>query len=261
MTQALLRTHFNRSRLIRFVADLATVDGAESRQAFAQRLGQWVSFTDATTLYTALDSSTAQVAAKPSTYPAEAQSAACGAVTEELNRVRTATAELIQRACSPALGATRIKFPAPQPDAPLEIAFMYSPFHRFYLSLQREMEAKVAPLRAKVRDAMTTRSPALRQLATLDAALDQILNDRERRLFSTVPTLLEKRFAQLRISHQQKMANGAKADDPAAWMQPGAWLADFRDDLRGVLLAELDLRLQPAMGLMEALGNEVNGST
>lgn len=261
MTPALLRTNFNSSRLIRFLTDLAMVDGAEPKQAFAQRLGQWVSFTDAAVLYTALDSSKTQAVAKPTLDSAGGKAAAYLAVNEELNRVRSATAELIQRACSPALGAARIKFPAPQPDTSLEIAFMYSPFHRFYLSLQREIEAKVAPLRAKVREALAAGSPALRQLATLDAALDQILSDRERRLFSTVPALLEKRFAQLRTSHQQKMAHGAKADDPATWMQAGAWLASFRDDLRGVLLAELELRMQLAMGLVEALGNEVNGST
>jgi hypothetical protein len=46
-------------------------------------------------------------------------------------------------------------------------------------------------------------------------------------------------------------------DDPALWMQPGGWLANFCRELQGVLLAELDLRLQPTVGLIEALSNEV----
>jgi hypothetical protein len=35
-------------------------------------------------------------------------------------------------------------------------------------------------------------------------------------------------------------------------------LANFCRELQGVLLAELDLRLQPAVGLIEALSNEVS---
>ncbi|MEO7953018.1 MAG: DUF3348 domain-containing protein, partial [Polaromonas sp.] len=254
----------NSSRLIRFLAELAIVGGAESRQAFTQRLGQWVSFTDAGTLYTALESGTAQTSFKPLAAPAGAKSAACLVVNEELTRVRTALADLIKRSCSATLGAARIKFPVPTADTPPDIAISYSPFHRFYLALQREMDARLGPLRATVRDALAAASPALRQLAELDAALDRILADRERRLFGGVPVLLEKRFGQLLKAHQQThqtLAGAGQTDDPATWLQPGAWLAGFRDELLAVLLAELDVRLQPVMGLIEAFSNEVNGQT
>jgi len=36
-------------------------------------------------------------------------------------------------------------------------------------------------------------------------------------------------------------------------LEPGPWLDTFREDMRGVLLAELDLRLQPIVGLLSAL--------
>ena len=93
--QALSRINFNSSRLIRFLAELAIVGGAESRQAFTQRLGQWVSFTDAGTLYTALDSGTAQAGAKPVTAGAGTKSAARLAVNEELTRVRAGLVDLM----------------------------------------------------------------------------------------------------------------------------------------------------------------------
>lgn len=255
--QALPRTHFNSSRLVRFLADLAIVDGPESKQTFALRMGQWVSFTDAVTLYTTLDSGTAQAAVKPSTVPAEAKSAAYLVARDELTRVRTVLMDSIKRSCSPALGAARIKFPIPASDTPSEIAITYSPFHRFYQALQREMDAKVPPLRATVREALVAASPALSQLAALDAALDAILGDRERRLFGVVPVLLEKRFAQLLNGHQQTLVSAGQTDDRAAWMRPGAWLASFRDELREALLAELDVRLQPVVGLIETFSNEV----
>ncbi|WP_175224840.1 DUF3348 family protein, partial [Achromobacter ruhlandii] len=34
---------------------------------------------------------------------------------------------------------------------------------------------------------------------------------------------------------------------------PGAWLETFRKDMRSVLLAELDVRLQPVEGLLATL--------
>ncbi|SFC62826.1 Protein of unknown function [Polaromonas sp. OV174] len=256
--QALSRINFNSSRLIRFLADLAIADGAESKQTFPQRLGQWVSFTDANTLYTALGSKAAQATVKPSKAQAGAKSAAYLVVNEELTRVRTALVDLIKRSCSPALGTARINFPTPTSDTPPEIAASYLPFHRFYLALQRDMDARVAPLRVMVRDTLMTASPALKQLAALDTALDGILGDRERRLFGAVPLLLEKRFEQLRKVHQQQLVGSGKTDDPATWMEPRAWLADFRDELVEILLAELDVRLQPTMGLIEAFSNEVN---
>ena len=72
-------------------------------------------------------------------------------------------------------------------------------------------------------------------------------------MLATLPSLMEKRFNQLRKAYLHTQP----ADDkPALWMQPGAWLARFCTELQTVLLAELDLRLQPAVGLLEALHNQ-----
>ena len=259
--QAAPRPNFNSSRLVRLLAGLALVEGVESKQAFAQRLGQWVSFTDAMTLHAALDVGTAPALSEPSAAQLVTQTASHAAVKAEFLRVHAAMVDLINRSCSPAPGMARIKFPVPQPDVPQELVTAYTPFHRFFLALQREMDAAVGSLRAKVRQTLATASPALGQLVALDAALAQILADRERRLLATVPALLEKRFAQLFKAHQQALADAGQVDDPAAWMRPGAWLANFRDELRAVLLAELDLRLQPVMGLIETFGNEAIGQT
>ena len=38
-------------------------------------------------------------------------------------------------------------------------------------------------------------------------------------------------------------------------MKQGAWLSRFCNELQTVLLAELDVRLQPTVGLIEALHN------
>ena len=69
--------------------------------------------------------------------------------------------------------------------------------------------------------------------------LDQALAPRERSLLATVPQLLGRRFEQLHQAHRSALST---PDDPARWLQPGAWLHTFCQDMRLVLLAELDLR-------------------
>ena len=44
-------------------------------------------------------------------------------------------------------------------------------------------------------------------------------------------------------------------DDPATWTQAGSWLEAFCHDAQTVLLAELELRLKPVVGLIAALGD------
>jgi hypothetical protein len=43
-------------------------------------------------------------------------------------------------------------------------------------------------------------------------------------------------------------------------MQPGGWLAAFGQELQEALLAELDARLQPVTGLIEAIRNKGNAA-
>lgn len=259
MTASQNPTLFNRSSLIRYFADQAWV--ADAQPAFAQGMAQWVGFTDAMTLYTALEYRAPAESVVASSVQAAAHDAAYRTAYGALARVREETVAWITRACATTAGAARIKFPVPQSGTALEIAVMYTPFHRFILSLQREMEARVGPLRSAVRVSMTATSPGLRQLVMLDAALDGIVSERERRVLASVPQLLEKRFKQLLADHQQALARNGQADDLATWMRPGAWLAQFRDELRQVVLGEWEVRLQPVLGLVAAFSNEHKQST
>jgi hypothetical protein len=121
------------------------------------------------------------------------------------------------------------------------------PWQQRHLELQRQMEQMIQPLREHVQQALSRVSPRLRQLAALDAVMAQALVAREQAVMPTVATLLERRFAQLR----------AQANEDAATEAAGAWLEDFAGEWRQALLAELDLRLQPVLGLIEALGTEL----
>lgn len=255
MTRALPRTNFNSSRLIRLLADLAIVDTTEPGPAFAERLGLWLDFTDAISLFAALNEHTNALAL------ADGQTAAptlAGvAVDAEFARVRARMAQLITLSCSPGTAQARIKWPIPKPDLPIEFAADYEPFRRFYLAHQRDIESSARQVRANVRDVLAQASPSLKKLADLDAALDQILSERESKLLASVASLLEQRFEYLLNKHQQSFVDRQQTDSLELWMLDGAWLARFRDEMQTVLLAELDVRLQPALGLIEAFGQEI----
>jgi len=86
-----------------------------------------------------------------------------------------------------------------------------------------------------VRKTLATASPRLARLAALDATLERLLGGREQRLLSGVSAFLKARFEQLRQT------------------QPDHWPEPFEQELQQVLVAELDLRLQPVSGLIDAL--------
>lgn len=243
---------------------MALVDATDPGHAFAERLGRWLDVNDAMTLYAAHNAAApagaGAAAVRPVADPNADPKANPNVAMEfaaEFARVRTRLAQAIATSCTPG-GAARIKLPTPAAGAPWEIAASYEPYRRFYLAHQRDMDAHIRPLRARLRERLAQAAPRLGKLAVLDAALDGILGEREGKLLATVPALLEKRFGQLLAAHRQTLAAAQQDDDPALWMQPGGWLAEFCRELQAVLLAELDLRLQPAQGLSEVFGNETN---
>ena len=249
MTRALPRTNFNSSTLIRVLTDMAVVDAPQSGPAFAEKLGLWLDFTDAIKLFSAHNAAT-------SIAQSAVASVAGGDVGEEFARVRAAVVKSITTSASPDAGQSRLKLPTPDVAAPIEIAAAYEPYRRYSLAHQRDMELKLGPLRSNVRARLVRTSAELRQLAALDEALDGILSDHESKSLAAVSWLLEKRFEHLLATHRQQLVATGQADNPALWMQAGMWLATFCNELQTVLLAELDLRLQPALGLIEAFSNK-----
>lgn len=237
MTRNLTRTNFHSSKLIRCLADLAIVDAVYPDNAFAEKLGHWVHFADAIALSAVHSGSIASLAKKPS----EAHAAA-GA---EFERVQGLLTNSVMKSFSPNSGRALIELPSPDFALPINLNAAYAPYRRFYEAHQRDMELIIQPLRFNLREAVAKASPRLKKLAELDETFEKILRDREGKLLAKVPMLLKKRFEQLFKEHQQ-------TDNPAAWTKAGGWLARFYQDMHMLLLAELELRLQPAMGLLEA---------
>ncbi|PFH19842.1 MULTISPECIES: DUF3348 domain-containing protein [Burkholderia] len=250
MVQAPPRPALSGPTLVRLLARLTDADVAESRQTLSDRLSQWLGWTDAITLSSALSASPPGVAAGVRGYDAERDCA----------RVRHDLAQAITTANRP---RTRRR-PGEMPPPPADKAD-FADFRQSCLSLQQEMETAIGQLRGRLRVALAARSSGMARLATLDAIMERVLGARERSLLSAVAALLGTRFERLRDAERQALADAqaaADADGDAAAVAdassavaivPGTWLDTFRDEMQSILLAELEIRFQTVDGLLAAL--------
>ncbi|RTL19422.1 MAG: DUF3348 family protein [Burkholderiales bacterium] len=131
-----------------------------------------------------------------------------------------------------ALLARDVAEPAPE-GVPL--ADQLAPFRLHHSQQQRAMAARVATLRERLRPRLAEASGALARLAQLDALIERAtLTAEHERLAGLAPLLTQR-------------AERHHAASPRGWRQP------FWADLQRALRAELDLRLHPVLGLIEAL--------
>lgn len=205
-------------------------------------LSQWLGWTDAIALSTALNGA-------PPSVPAAARTDV-DIEARECERVHAALAKTIQddrpraapRGQTPSWVARAQALSAPDETD-------YATHRQRYLQLQQSMENELALLRARLRNQLAARSPEQARLAVVDAVLEKVLGARERNLLATLPTLFEKHFRQ------------CKAAAGEAGGEPGAWLDGFRRDMRQLLLAELEVRFQPMDGLLAALRADAPAAT
>lgn len=209
-----MRPPAHRAPLVRQLAAGLPASDDPPRQDLAERLGDWLNVRDAIALNAA-------------------HQALPRAAVQRPTAARPAGPGL--RAALQALRATLEQGIAAPPALPLlPTDTHFAPTHQRWLAQQRRMETAIDALRQHARKVLAATSPALAQLALLDAALEQWLGGREQRLLAEVPHGLKPRFEQLR---QQ---------------QPDTWPAAFEAELQSALRAELELRLQPLTGLIEA---------
>lgn len=221
--------------LVRLLARVAGLDTPAPAQAVSGRLGEWIDWRHAVALAAALD---ARPAMEAGTAAATGDDGACA-------QVRTMLVGAIDgdRAFAAAGAGTG---PAAATAAAPDAAF----FRQRYLALQQKMEAEAGHLRGRLRNRLMQRGGDAGRLAAIDAVIERALGPRERALLAPIPELLETHFERLRGT-----ANAAAAGAATTAVSHAAtpWLDAFRLDMRQLLRAELDLRLQPAEGLLAAL--------
>lgn len=201
------------SELTRLLARLADSPPTPAGLTFAERLGHWLSWSDAISLSAALS-------AEPSE-PGLGRTRTLGSEEADAQRVRAA------------LEASIATGPRERVPSPTD----FGPHRRHCIAQQHAMQTAIGALRQRLRDALSNQSPALARLAAIDAVMDQTLAVHERSLLGLVPLRLEAHFE--RLQHA--------ASDDADW--PKA----FREDMEILLRAELDHRMLPAQGLLDTL--------
>jgi len=223
------------SAFIRALAALDDVPAAPTPDDFAQRLAHWFDWTHAFSLSAALS----DAASRPDA-PGFGGRGALAADERELARVRTALARTVAEAPDGGPPPRRFGRPLAGAAASVETAVDFATYRQRYSRCQLAMETQVVPLRRRLRSSLADRSSALARLAELDIVMEQVVGAQERALLAGVGARLEPLFDRLRA---------ASPDTPS---QPGPWLDAFRREMRNLLLAELELRLQPVEGLLAA---------
>jgi hypothetical protein len=240
-------------RLVRFLSDLALADGEVSHQHFSERLGRLIDLPDSIAL-SRVHGQLVTMTSAPG--PATSAAVPTESIVAEFLKVRTTLVETIVDSFTPGAGASWLSFPRVTASTPAEEMASYKRYQMFYVNQQREIALGINKLRADVRLAVCGRSARLARLVVLDTGLDEALSAPAQNLFAEVPRLLGKRFEDLYQRHQETIVDRETDDDRQLWSQPGGWLAQFAGEMQEALLAELEARLQPVLGLMEALKEE-----
>ena len=241
---------FSAPTLIRLLTRVTNAEASAPARSLSDSLSQWLGWTDAIALSGALKSSPGAAPAEPLRSGAD-ESALLDREQREFDRVRASLVTGIKGQGAPLANARRASRAdlAPRPRT-LDVDFA---IHRQrYVALQHTMELALAHLRVRLRTTLAALTPDMNRLAVMDAVMEQVLDARQRSLLAGVPALLGTHFQRLQAGEEAAIA----AHDPASTVPPivpGTWLNTFREDMQSVLLAELDIRLHPAQGLMAAL--------
>ncbi len=240
MTQVTALQSADASRLLRCLNELGVLDATASRLSFAAQLASHIDFSASIKLATALGNMDTETSP-----PGEAQQES---PREIFLRLRSAIVGSLLDSFATKPARSHLKLP-PLEETPAEdTSTAYAPYLRFYNGQQRMLDAKVQNLHLRVRDVTAMLSPRLAQLCFLDAALGDTLATHSRQAFSYTPRLLELRFRkQLEQYRQQATGDGSALQ---AWSR---WQQQFHRELRELLLAELEARLLPTLGLVEAI--------
>lgn len=235
------QNHLSGTTLIRSLSTLGVTEPMVDTGRFAERMSQLIGLSDAINIAQAQRN----VAAGR---PACNNEISAAALREKYQTVADGLGQMINEAFHEQERTNRRKLPAlgfsdGNPDP--------APFLSFYRALQQELDYRIAPLWSNTREAVKMLSGKLAQLAAIDTALGESLAPHSRKLFAEVPRLLQLRFQQLASEADGNNANTGEQHSPA-------WLGIFLHDMEVLLLAELEVRLLPVVGLLEAAEHEVD---
>ena len=232
----LLRSNLQSTRLVRLLGPWLPSAVEAPRQDVAERLGQWLNVNEAISLHQTQSAASALASRAGQAAPVVQLSA------DQPAELHAECQQALQRVRGVLSQSIMARDPSHRPDLN-DLDTEWALFHQRLHDQQRRMALSVDALRGHVRQRMAAATLDLAQLAALDAAMELLLGAREQRLLATtLPAFLKARFGALR-----QAARLTNTPEDLRWLQT------FAAEFEQILLAELDLRLQPVTGLIEAL--------
>ena len=213
------------TRLVQLVAALGNGTGLGTHGCFAERMGRLFDLSDTIALDAAYK--------YQSMGPFRPEEGLTERLRADFNQTRDTLISGITLSFDPGEAKVKLRLPRTVETPPV-----FKPYERFYL-----------------RDGFAAQNHTLAQLAVLDTVFDNTLASYGRYCFAAIPMVLGKRFRSLWRAHRNQQPEDQP--DPAdAWVAPGGWLHQFRQEMQTLLLAELETRLEPVQGLLDALNHE-----
>lgn len=249
MIQAVPHLSLNGSRLIRLLSEWTVADNKYSFEGFGARFGQLFALKDSLKL--------AEMHGELKSVDFDHRDIDKQDIQEHFLSARKEIVAAISSRFVAQSEQTRarVQFPSLRDNATKEQLSVFEVYQGFYINLQRQIDRDVQHLQSYMRDVAAGYSLRLAQLVEMDTTLAKSLANKSREMFALIPQLLARRFEYLLQNHHQALFN-SDHDDIAQWTAVDGWLDRFRLDTYELLLAELDVRLQPVIGLLEAINEE-----
>ncbi|WP_312429338.1 DUF3348 domain-containing protein [Achromobacter sp.] len=289
MLQAPQRTGLSGPTLIRLLTRLTDADVQQSRQSLSDHLSQWLGWTDAIALSAALNTSPPVIAPGARLFSSAEERECVRVRTTLADAIASDTAATAAKRVAP-VAAPAKKLAAALAEDEFDYSSFRQRYlslqHTMETSignLRSRLRGMVAArngewTRLAVVDAIMDRALLPKERALL-GAIPKLLQTHFERLRKAEEAALAAAQAEAAAEAQaladapadaaseadgNAKADGdakvaavdaapAKAAAAAPAITAGAWLDTFRADMRAVLLAELDVRLQPVEGLLAAL--------
>jgi hypothetical protein len=260
-----MRKFLHRTRLVQRLTELEVTGDQISQHQSSDRFGDLLSLHDCVNL--------SEMLAEFSAIPFEPTRTSIEAIKDEFIRGHAALVDFIVRSFSLRAGRARGKLPTPEAyhshcrltqvyattgsGLSKNHTAAYEPYRKFYAGRQETLAIKIYHLRSKMADAISGASPELAQLASLDKGVGDALSVQSQQIFAVIPNLLGRRFKHLLDAHWHELPNSPAASDLEPWMKSGGWISGFCGEMQEMLLAELEIRLLPVLGLIEAFSDTV----
>lgn len=148
-------------------------------------------------------------------------------------------------------GDAKVKLRLPET---IETPPVFKPYERFYLSHQRQLITAIQYLRQRLRDGFAAQNhtrPARRARHGVRQHSGQLWPLLLRRHTDGAGQTLS-----LSLAGAPQSTTGRSARSGRRLGGAGGWLHQFRQEMQTLLLAELETRLEPVQGLLDALNHE-----